>query len=288
MIAYLKEKLFGNFLTLLIFLRKNLSKMSKLLRILICFDSFGLLQIFQQYIKNAFKIDVRTLSDISCKIFVYFAYLARPLSAWLLVYICFERFIFIKHPFKYGFLKKGSTHVLFSIFIFIFNLAYYSIILIEVKIIKVPQIDKLNNSIDSVICYSTSNQIIHLFFMMDMVNSVFIPFILMILSTCLLILFITQSRSKIMNQNSVQHQVQVRKIQKNDFHFAFSSISLNIVFLILNLPVCLYLYITEDVKSETFFILDNLYYLNFCSGFFVHLFSNKIFREEFFIIVLMK
>ena len=261
--------------------------MSKLLRIIVFFDSFGLLQILQQYIKNTFNIDARTLSDLSCKIFVYFAYLVRPLSAWLLVYICFERFLFIKHPLKYAFLKKGSTKILFSILILIFNLAYYSIILIEIKIIQVSQIDKLNNSIDIFKCYSTNNQIIHLFLMMDMVNSVLVPFILMILSTCLLVLFVAQSRSKIMNRNSLL-QVLERKIHKNDFYFAFSSISLNIVFLILNFPVCLYLYITEGGQSEKFFILDNMYYLNYGSGFFVHLFSNKIFREEFYIILLMK
>ena len=274
--------LFGNFLALVIFLRKKLSKMSKLLRILIIFDSFGLLQILQQYMKNEFQIDVRTLSDLSCKLSVYFAYLVRPISAWLLVYICFERFLIIKHPSKYLFLKKSSTQISFAILVVLFNLAYYSIILVEIRILKTFKTDQYNNSTIILQCSSTAKQLIDLSLIMDMVNSVLVPFFLMILSTCLLISAIFQSRSKFKLKISTKQE---KNKHKKDLQFAFSSISLNIIFLVLNLPISLYLYITIENQSETFFILDNIYYLNFGLAFLVHYFSNNIFREEFLIIV---
>ena len=274
----------GNIFTLAIFWRKNLSNMSKLLRILTISDSFGVLNILQHYLKNTFNIDVRAFSDLSCKIFGFMTYFFLPISAWLLVYVCMERFLMIKYPSRYKVLRRNSVQIGLVLLITILNFAFYSVILFNLKILKIVNQDQFNSSTTSLLCYPNqiSLQLMNSFFTFDLINSVVLPAFLMILSTSLLIFAVFQSRSKFFHQNQTQ---QDKKRHKKDLQFAFSCISLNVVFLALNVPNRLYILITSDTTSDTFYILNNMYFLNFGLSFLVHFVSNKNFRKEVFILL---
>ena len=272
--------LIGNIFTLIVFSKKNLSKISKLLRILTISDSFGILSILQHYINNNFGINIRIFSDLSCKIFGYLAYVFFPISAWLLVYVCIERFFMIKYPIKYKFLQRNSVQISIVSLIIILNLVMYSGIFISVKVLKIVSHDQHNNSVTMFICYPISLQLMNLFATIDIINSTIITSFLMIINTGLLIYALYQSRAKFFHPNPTKQE---KKRKLKDIQFALSCISLNILFLVMNVPNKLNTLINNDTSSDTFYILDDVFYLNFGLSFIIHFISNRNFRQEVFI-----
>ena len=272
--------LIGNIFTLIIFSRKNLSKMSKLLRILTVSDSFGLLNILQHYLKNNLFINIRTISDLSCKVFEYLVYIFLPISAWLLVYVCIERFFMIKYPLRYKHLKRKSVQLSLVLLIIIINLVFYTVIFFGIQVFKTVSYDKFNNSVTHLICYPISLPLMNLFVTVDLLNSTILPGCLMIVNTGLLIFALYKSRSKFFHQNPNKQE---KKRKKKDIQFALSCISLNIIFLVMNVPNRLNTMITYDTSSDTFHLLDNFYYLHFGLSFLIHFISNRNFRQEVFI-----
>ena len=267
----------GNIFTLIIFSRKNLSKISKLLRILTISDSFGVLNIAQHYLDNTFEINIRTFSDFSCQGFEYLAYIFLPISAWLLVYVCIERFFMIKYPSRYKFLQRSLVRMSIVSMIIISNLAFYTMIFFGVKVFETVSQDMFNNSITDLICYPTYEHYMYIFVTLDIINSTILPSCLMIVNTGLLIFALFQSRSKFFCPNPSKQE---KKRKKKDIQFALSCISLNIIFLVMNIPNRLNTLITRDITSDTYYLLDNMYYSNFGLSFLIHFISNRNFRQE--------
>ena len=272
----------GNIFTLIIFSRKNLSKISRLLRILTISDSFGILSVLQHYIKNNFGINIRILSDLSCKFFLYLAYIFFPISAWLLVYVCIERFFMIKFPLRYKFLQRKSVQIYIVSLIIILNSVLYSGIFVSVKVLKIMSNNQHNNSVTSLLCYPITLQLLNLFATIDIINSTIITSFLMVFNTGLLIYALYQSRAKFYNPNPTKQE---KKRKKKDIQFALSCISLNILFLVMNVPNKLNTLINNDTSSDTFYILDDVFYLNFGLSFIIHFISNRNFRQEVFICI---
>ena len=108
----------------------------------------------------------------------------------------------------------------------------------------------------------------------------------MILFTFLSLKNVMKSRNKI-NSNSSSSS---KKTIKNDRKFAISSITINVLFLILNFPhlflglVNGYTTIFENFK-DLFLFLQGVFlfflYINLISTFFVHYCVNSIFKSEF-------
>ncbi|KAL3859210.1 hypothetical protein ACJMK2_009439 [Sinanodonta woodiana] len=86
----------GNLLTVLVFRKIGVSKRPTLffLFILAITDSVVLLTgLLRYWILHAFQFDIRTLSDIGCKINIFLLYSSMQYSSWILVFVCIERII---------------------------------------------------------------------------------------------------------------------------------------------------------------------------------------------------
>ena len=110
----------------------------------------------------------------------------------------------------------------------------------------------------------------------DMFNRVLMPFILMLLSSILLVSTIYKSRKRVIqNYNKMDN-----KIFKKDLKLAFTSLILNFFYVLLNLPIS----INEIINfiDPAYFLSLYSFYASYSVNFYLLLFSNFIFRQEFY------
>jgi hypothetical protein len=107
--------------------------------------------------------------------------------------------------------------------------------------------------------------------MIELVVSIFIPFILMLVFTCLLVRVILQSRLKILRLNNQRDRNRLKK----DIKFALTNIFLNILFICLDVPFFIIVILKMDYT-----ILHNFHTITFCMNFYVLFIFNSIFRNE--------
>lgn len=108
---------------------------------------------------------------------------------------------------------------------------------------------------------------------MDLFNSTLIPFIVMIFLSIILIFFVYHSRSKMHSRSS-------SSTMRRDLRFSVSIISLNVIFLILNLPITI-VDLLGSPSSIFEYISDVLYFMNYAISFYVQVVVNIDFRNEF-------
>ena len=99
--------------------------------------------------------------------------------------------------------------------------------------------------------------------MMDLVNSTVLPFIGMFILSIALIICVYRSRSR---------------INSNTNRFAISSISLNVMFFILTLPIVLYYMIANEDSIISNFS-NFLFYSYFALGFYMQIIVNRDFKN---------
>jgi hypothetical protein len=280
--------LLGNLIGILVFFRKNLLKFPtrNLYISLAIFDTIYLVyrMLGELTIENG--ISMYLISNNWCKIFRYFRYSLGPISAWLLVYISIDKFISIQFPnFKLIKLVKFQNTVIFLIVIF--NLIYYIPFFIYSKLFIVysnetnilNNTNYINNTNNELNCYFTELYHKKVLYMMDLINSTLIPFILMFIFSILLIYTIFKSRLRILRLNSAIDRKKLRK----DIKFAFTSILLNVTFCIINLPVCV-ANLLNDISEYYYKLLLYLFFISFCINYYILFTFNSVFRKELFLI----
>ena len=109
-------------------------------------------------------------------------------------------------------------------------------------------------------------------------NSTVLPFAAMIVLSIALIAFVFRSRKRVMNSAS-----------KRDNRFAVAAVTLNVLFLVLNLPMViddLVHDMIDDMGANPNDLLDMtstfLYYLSYAIGFYAQFVVNRDFRRELF------
>ena len=107
--------------------------------------------------------------------------------------------------------------------------------------------------------------------------------IIIIISTFFIVRFLVKSRKKISTEPS-EGSTQV-VVKRRRFKFAFNSVILNIMFIVLILPLLLSYIIPKNADFNVSDMINTicftLFYLNFALHFWVHLICNSIFRREF-------
>lgn len=117
--TFLVVGLFGNSLTIVIMVYTkwtNVATRHVLTAMAISDSAMIITQIFNQdFLHDMLGLDIRALSNIGCKIFFIFYRTSKLTSSWLVVYICFERYIAVKYPLK---VRKIITEKRTKLFIF--------------------------------------------------------------------------------------------------------------------------------------------------------------------------
>jgi hypothetical protein len=84
-----------------VFSRQKFKRISLnlMLRVMAITDIIALMQILPTYFKySRFNYDVRTVSTLYCKFFVYLKYFICPVKGWILVIIALERYMSVQNP----------------------------------------------------------------------------------------------------------------------------------------------------------------------------------------------
>lgn len=206
-----------------------------------------------------------------------------PISAWLLVYLSIQKFISIKVTIGES---KENFQKLIIFLILLYNLVYYSPILLLVHLVNQPG----NNALDlnstflndtnqtASTKYECNFSILYqenTYSWMDLLNLTILPFSLMISFSLILLHTIFQSRSRISRINTVQDRNRLKK----NIKFGISSILINLFFVILHLPICIANFFFEFFHNYYDLILS-IYYSSYCINFYILFIFNSIFRKE--------
>lgn len=111
-----------------------------------------------------------------------------------------------------------------------------------------------------------------------------IPFLLMIFASIRISLTILSSRKNLERVS----QRRMKKRKSKDNKYAASSITFDVLFIVLKLPLTIN-FINEFVDNDLGLVTLNsillVFYINYCIGFFIHMATNSIFRTELSIIL---
>jgi hypothetical protein len=284
----------GNILAFIVFSRsafKNAS-FSIYFRTLALIDLTVLLLMLNRFIDLKFNIRIIRISKSLCGIFPYLAYSLPSISSHLLVIISFDRVISIYGPTKYLIRNKKSFQIITCASILIFNFAFYIPTVAWFKFVIADgseiDLDNENNTLIDTDCILLDNYT-QIFYWMDVLNSLLIPFLVMSTITFITMNILFKSRKRVNLISSVEYSVRGR-----DFKFARTSVLLNMIFLTFNMPLFVYTILYDVLKDENgrfqieasiniliSSILLLVYYCNYGSTFFIHLLFNQIFRNEF-------
>ena len=115
------------------------------------------------------------------------------------------------------------------------------------------------------------------FYLMDLINSTLVPFLIMFISSLILGTFIFKSRLKMLNL-SLEHD---RANLKRNIRFCFTILFLNFFFFVLNLPVALgnvLSILSTDPMLYQLFIY--IFYFSYSVNFYILAVFNRIFKNE--------
>jgi hypothetical protein len=264
--------LFGNLFGLIVISKKKLKKIGPQITYIALFisDFFNFLLIFQSFTQFEFNFDITLFSNFACKTYWYLNFALGPISPMLNVYISIERYISVAHSSKKHFLLKKQIQFAFIIAVTMYNLILYIPFSIYDSLFKSNQTNQTVCDMDPYLNY--------VYNIIDLVNRVIIPFLLMIIFSILIIYTIFSSRRRISSNNA-----QTNRSFRRDIRFSLIIILLNISFIVLSLPVTLLVFVSDYwLHNFLFNFFNYIYFLSFCTNFYLMFAVNSFFRGGFY------
>jgi len=265
--------IFGNIMGFVVMLKKEMKKIGarNIYRYLFITDSIFIIQLVVDLIFYQFSYDVTKLSVYTCNMYYYFSYTLASLSPMLLVYIAIERFISIKYPAKRLFLRRSRSQRYYFLLVIGYNMLFY-----------LPFAFSFAIQSENSECDFANAKLKVILSLMDLINRVLLPCTLITLSTCLLIHCIFKSRHRVLRNYTYAENTTFKK----DIKLTFTSIFLNIFYVLLTMPLPIFLLLNSDVERDealsevSFFFCFFLFYVSYCVNLFIIFVSNSLFRNQ--------
>lgn len=265
--------LIGNTLMFIVYCQKSFRKLSlsTYLRSVAFFCACQNIAFFLFY----FEVHYNLINKFSalCKLMNYVWIIFGPLSAWFEVVCSLDRFITILFPVKGRFIIKPIFKRLITIILILYNLCFYLVVLIDYDLLGYEETD--------VKCF---NKNLYLLEIMDFINGVLLPFILMVILSISTTVGVLKAHKRVRNNRSANRTL------TRDIKFGITMIILNIFFFILNmLPKLIFIYNFNPFDEENNFLarnifnsifINDLYEFYFSIIFFVQLAVNNLVRKE--------
>lgn len=188
----------------------------------------------------------------------------------LLLYLSIERLYSIKNQRKRFMLRNMKYQLIYFLVVISFNLLLY---------IPIPVFNEIyfKNSTQEWTCDFIEREIEQILLTIDLLNLIVIPDILMIVCSVLLIRSIFSLRNKIRATFLSKENKSFRK----DIKLSITSLSLNIIYVALNLPFSI-LNFTSNLDRFLDIFLMYLFYSSYAISFYVVLITNSLFYKEVF------
>jgi hypothetical protein len=214
------------------------------------------------YLEGTTGIKLDTYSVISCKFFSFINYFTYQVSAWLRVFICFDRYLSLSSLHRTWFSVSKNVLIIIGILIIVFILINFHFL--------------------PFVCYYKNDQVIieSLYYMVypmwDLVNLIIyncLPFVLMV----------------IFNTGVIYHLILLRRIStvgKNSRiqHRAISATLLitTCLFFLMTTPVSIAYAYFSDTNESILYTLDSILYTYHILSFPIYFLTFAEFRREFF------
>jgi hypothetical protein len=264
-------------------------------------DTLFLVLILIDRISYYYDFDLLVLSPLACRLYPYVYRIMATLSPMLLVYISIEKYLSLEDISKKHNLRNINNQLIYLFIIITYNAIFYSPSVIYFSLVKSNQTittSTTNVSNDFIKCLVSHKSLESILPVMDLMNRVILPCILMTISTIFLIVSVNKSRFNfilrnitINNTTNSQHQncnnnnnntstSQLRFLHSREHRFAVTSITLNSFYIVLTLPLPVMLMcncFAEIYLFSSFYLFCLSYSLNF----YILFIGNKLFRNEF-------
>ena len=266
--------LVGNILTFIIFSRPVFAKnsISTYCRALALIDCFTVYVLVSDIGFVFFNIFFTEKFNLACKLTYYIPMSFSSMSSWILIAFSVDKVLSMKN--KANFIKKRPFQYAVISGIVLFDLLLY----IEIPIfISIDTIFNITTVLNCDLAKISFGDIITL---VSLIEGSLLPFAIMIFSSIISIKMIRDSTKNIQfhfNESNILNRT------TRDFKYAITSVSFNIMFVLLKSPIII-VYVLKSyipsVSTNTIFVSLLFYFINYSSGIFVHLVSNSIFRRE--------
>ena len=232
-------------------------------------DTIYLVQIIVSNLQLSYNIDITILSNISCKLWNYINYSLDSPSSMLLVYISLDRYVSFKMPANRYFMRKRNNQLIFFIFVIMCNLVYYLPVAYYYLLER-----KTNDTLAS--CQFMNEYTQNVVSNMDISIRGIIPISLTATFTTLLCIEIYKSRKRIL----VNFESEENKYHFKNINLAITSIFLNIINILVQMPLSVYYYLPNYSQINGFVFFFYLFYLSYSINFYAIFMFNYLFRNE--------
>jgi len=236
-------------------------------------DSFFLVQIIVNYFQLAYNLYIGTLSDYSCKLWNYCNYSFAIVSSYLIVYISLERCISITRPSWKFFMRKARHQLIWFILVEFACMLYYLPVGLYYK--GFPTYDNVTLTL---ICDFVDTNAQLLISYMDLIARAVVPFFLMIICSVTLIYSLFKSRLRVVENFLAEENQSFYK----ELRLAVSSISLNLIYIITQLPLSIIMFQTDYFSDLYYEFSFYIFYFSYAINFYIILATNSLFRSRFF------
>lgn len=270
----------GNILAFCVFYRKPLRKLtySFYWRVIAFTDSLKLTHTFRHWANFVYGFNIDLQSSFFCRINEYQPYVFGTISEWLLILISLDRLIVIAYPNQIHILQKRWFQKLLVLIVVIYSLLIHIDLPLNYRLVET--VNSTNTSEITFSCrlpIGIQQRFSYIIFINIILANVLINNVL----NLKLILFIKSSRLKT-NQNVILRRSTIR-----DRKFAISSIVLNIASILVKIPFVVgrlaskYYHVNEEINQMIFMVTITILIIDNCDLFFVNMFVNSIFYQEF-------
>lgn len=272
--------IFGNLLTFIVFSRKVFrnNSISTYCRALAIFDSIQFIMLPYDIARVFYGVDWSLQSDLSCQIYAYLNVAPPTIPGWILVAFSIDKLLSMRRN-QIALLKKLWFQWLVIATIALISLLMYIEIAIDIRLYTVTYFYVYTVTY----CDWSTLSYFKLINFFDLIESSLIPFIIMLITSIATIFMIRKSTRSVERVGKIDKQ---RK--RRDIKFAITSITFNILFIILKLPILIF-YILIGLgfpENDNLLIISAIFfYSNYSINFFVHLVSNSMFRRELLILL---
>ena len=258
----------GHILTFIVFSRTTFRKnsISIYCRALAIFESFILMNAIMNIVIMVKGYSQAFSSETICKLYAYVTYGFASIPGWILIAFSIDKVLNMK-KITNG-MKRPYVHYLIVFVIVICSLLLYIEIPIYLKLVSFPfignQCDISTMSFGDVINY------------VYIVEANIIPFVIMFGSSLVTVKLLRDSRRQIQMGGAAGDSRKSR-----DTKFAITSLTFNILFIVLKMPMLICVTVGFAYVDPYFLNVSILLFNTYFSiGFFIHLASNSLFRQE--------
>ena len=267
--------LIGNLLSIIVFSRKSFrnNSISTYCIALSIFECITLIQFINDMYNLVYNINLADQSDALCKLIDSSGVYLNSIQSWIMVAFSVNKLLEIRVN-SIALVKMKWFQWSIVAGIVLFDIVFYIYFPIFIKVREIYP--------GYFICDLTTIGFFNIYMFLSIFEGSLIPFITMTVTSILTIRMLIRSRKSIERNG---HLSQDRK--SRDRKYAISSLTLNILFIILKLPLLVFYILSAYYSYYNLYfykIAFLLYFLNMSLSFFVHFITNSVFRREFLIL----